>query len=346
MSETENRSEKAPLSITDVFADADNNIWDWVGMQAPGIEAMADLLSRHLDTPIEEVRASMGRVYAQAGCMDFKELVQFMDIVLDKVVLRTMEGYKDPLAGAIQAAIELTGLVQATHKKFTSVRERNFKLYPHIPEVFKALHENRVNIHILTDAPVHKAITRIKMMGLEPYVKTMFAQPRLKFDSNLHFKENGNNDKYAHIHRILSQIVDHIPEHYEPELKTMGHYDVPFKVVVLHDQKKPKIELAGLIKTTRERIADFAATWGDSSKSDMGLAANNGCVGFFSEYGKVTPENAKVFDLYGNPKGPSRDMDSDDPVIKGIREAMGDKLVRIKDPIQILDHLGIERPKI
>ncbi len=344
MNEIETRLTTPPLPITDLFTDLDNNVWDWVGMQAPGIEAMAGLLSRRLDTSIEEIRASMGRVYGMAGCMDFKELVQFMDVVLDKVVVKTIQGYEDPLAGAIQAALELTSLVQATHKKFTSVREKNFRLFPHIPEVFKALHERHVNIHAVTDAPVHKAISRIKMMGLEHYVKTMFAQPRLRFNSKLHFKDNGKNEKYAYIHKILAQIADNIPEHYEPELVNMGHYDVPFKVVELPNHKKPNIELAGLINTTREKIAESAATWGDSSKSDMGLAANNGCVGFFSEYGNISPENAKILDLYGNPKGPSRNMDSDEPVIKGIREKMGDRLIRIQDPIQILDHLGIPRP--
>lgn len=331
------------LKIEDLFADADNNIWDWVGMHVPGAEAMAELLSRRLGMPIEEIRASMGRVYAMAGSLEFKELVQFMDVVLDKVIVESVGKYEDPLAGAIQAAIELTGLVQATHHRYTSVREENFKLYPGIEELFKVLHANRVRIHIVTDAPIHKAVSRIKQKKLEPYITTMFAQPRLKLQSHLHFKEDPANAKYALINRMLAQVVDHIPEHYEPERNTMGHYDVPFPVVVLEDQKKPNIELAGLINSSREKIERTAAVWGDSVNSDMKLAVNNGCMGFFSVYGKTLPEQTKILDLYGNPKAPTRDIDSDDPKIRSIRESLGNRLIRLNQPIEMLDHLGLSR---
>ncbi|MBI5421524.1 hypothetical protein HZA44_00100, partial [Candidatus Peregrinibacteria bacterium] len=249
----------------------------------------------------------------------------------------------DPMAGAIQAAVELTSLVQAAHHKYTSVREENFKLYPDIQELFKILHKSRVKIHIVTDAPIHKAISRIKQMGLEPYIKTLFAQPRVRLQSNLHFKEDPANEKYAHINAMLAQVVDHIPEHYEPELNTMGHYHVPFEVVELRDQKKPNIELARLINSTREKIERTAAVWGDSVNSDARLGLNNNCPVFFSEYGKVTPEQSRVLDLYGNPKAPTRDIDSDDPMIKSVREALGPKLIRLKQPMDMLPHLGLSR---
>jgi len=343
MPETEKKLEKPTLKIEDLFADADNNIWDWVGMHAPGAEAMADLLSRRLEVSVEEIRASMGRVYGMAGCMEFKELVQFMDVVLDKVVAKSIEKSDNPLEGAIQGAVELLGLVQAAHKKYTAVREENFKLYPGIEELFKVLHANRVKIHIVTDAPIHKAISRIKQKGLEPYITTLFAQPRFKLQSHLHFNGNGLDEKYAHIHKALAKVVDNLSEHYEPELHNMGHYEVPFKVKELNDQRKPNIELADLIGSTREKIGRTAAVWGDSVNSDMALAANNDCAAFFSAYGKVRPEHSKILDLYGNPKGPSRDIDSEDPKTAAIREKLGERLIRLDAPIEMLKHLGFYR---
>lgn len=343
MPETEKRIVKPVLEITDLFADADNNIWDWVGMHIPGAEAMADLLSRRLKVPVEEIRASMGRVYAMVGSMEFKELVQYMDVVLEKVVAENVMKYEDPLLGAVHASLELTGLVQATHQKYTSVREEHFRLYPDIEELFKILKINRVKIHIVTDAPIHKAISRIKQMKLEPYITTLFAQPRVKLHPQLHFKEDGTNEKYAHILKALAETSEHIPDHYESERDTMGHYDVPFKAVELKDQKKPNIELAGLIDSTRESIGRRAAVWGDSPASDMGLAAANGCAGFFSDYGKVLPEHSRILGLYRNPKGRNHDMDSDDPKITAIREALGNRLIRLNKPIEMLTHLGMSR---
>jgi len=333
---------KKKFEITDLVIDADQTLWDWVAMHAPGIEAMANLLSRRLEIPIDEIRASMGRVYKRVAAMDFDGLIQNMDVVIDRVVLRTMQGYQDPNVGAYRVFLESMSLLKAVEEEYQAVRKQSLKLYPNVREVFEALH-TRVKIHVLTDAPADKAVSRIKRLELEKYVASLFGQPNFKLIPEL---LNDNTEASKYIQHLQHQIGDHAPEHQEDERKRRGFYQVPFRKVELYDQRKPNVDLARLLSKTREEVSRCVGVWGDSPMSDMGLAANNDCVGFFATYGKPSQEHIDILNRFGNPKGVNREMDSDDPKISAIREKLGDRLIKIQDPIEILDHLGMARPEV
>lgn len=334
-------NEKEKLPITDLVVDADQTLWDWVAMHAPGIEAMASLLSRRLEIPIEEIRASMGKVYKRVAAMDFDGLLQNMDVVIDRLVLRIMKGYQDPNVGAYRVALEYMSLLKAVEEEYQAVRKQSLKLYPNVRELFEVLH-TRVNIHVLTDAPADKAVSRIKRLEIEKYITSLFGQPNFKLIPD---PSDDSSEASRYIQHLQLQVRDHVPEHQEDERRRRGFYQVPFRKVELYDQKKPNVDLARLLNKTREEVSQCVAVWGDSPKSDMGLAANNGCRGFFATYGESAPEHVAILNLYGNPKGVNRDINSNDLEIRKIRERMGDKLIKVGDPIEILDHLNIPRPE-
>jgi FMN phosphatase YigB (HAD superfamily) len=325
-----------PTKITDLVVDADNTLWDWVAMHAPGMEAMAELLSRRLQIKIEEVRASMARVYKMVAALDFDGLVQNMDVVYKGVIDKNLKSYGDSAAAAWAGAQEFNKLAGAVKDEYQFVRKQNLRLYPGVRELFEVLN-TRVRIHILTDAPADKAISRIKQLGIEKYLTSLFGQPEL----NPSLSDGGGGDES--FKNVQRQVNGHVVDHQHEERVRRGDYSVPFNRIDLYGQRKPKVDLARLLNKTRDEVAQCVAVWGDSPKADMGLAANNNCLGFFAAYGQPSQEHIDILNRFGNPKGVNRDIDSDDPEITKIREVLGNRLIKIQDPIEILGHLGVEQ---
>jgi len=71
-----------PNKIDTVVWDADNTLWDWIGMHLTGMRSMAKKISEITGIPESEVKESMKRVYDAADSLDYKPLVQEMDVVL------------------------------------------------------------------------------------------------------------------------------------------------------------------------------------------------------------------------------------------------------------------------
>jgi phosphoglycolate phosphatase-like HAD superfamily hydrolase len=333
----ENGVALAPGEITDIYFDLDNTLWDWVAMHAPGIAAMADLLTRCLQVPRDQVLKSMAHVYKKFSTLDFDEMIQHNPLVI-RHILNISRGYKDPEAGIVHAAMEMLQLVLATYEEYNHAGKRKLELYPNVLVGLKALKDSGIKLHALTAAPKNKAVGRMKRMGIEPFFSTIMAAD----ESMLRAKYKGKDGDYERIEEILASVMSNVSSHQADERNRRGHNSTTMEVVPLMDQLKP-LDLATVTRKTRDQLKHCLVV-GDSPKSDMGTAALSGSYGVFAEYGSPKPEDLKNLISVGNPKGVDRNINSEDAEILSIRKSLGNRMFSIKEFIELLDILSIPRP--
>ena len=305
-----------------ITKDIDNHLYNFPRAHGAGMEAMAYLLSRVLIVPIQAIKTSMGRVYSEARTFDFKELVENMDIVIQKIVNDAMKGHKDRNKGALYVSKNMIQIVLAAKKVYQEAMKRYLKPYKGVPEMMEAIRASQRKIIGLTDAPKEKTITRLGALGLTKYFGGLYAQPSPRLDS-----------------------PNHVSVHCEGVLRSIGYYNTDFPVIEMHDQRKPNIDLASLYEMSQQEVTDTVVMCGDNPKSDMQLAVNNNCVGIYSAYGQLTEEEKASLRSFGQKESTeNRNLDSGDEAVKKLQEDTRNRIYTVTHPIQILDLLGIERP--
>jgi len=366
-----------------VAKDIDNHLYSFTYVHGKGMDAMAHLLHRVLNVPIEKVKASMGRVYNdQVGTFDFKELVENMDIVVEQIVNNVMRGFKDKNKGALYVSKNMVAIVNAAKRVYQKTVAKHLKPYLGVPEMMQGIKDSGRKIFGLTDAPKVKTITRLRALKLIKYFDRLYAQPTPKLNpykqllakSQKILKEAGYYDSpqpdikqmlkqgkltdqnLAELLSILQAVYkinsnppkeasDHITVQCEAVLEEMGHYETDCDVIAMQDQRKPNIDLSDLFGMTRKQVTDSVVMCGDNPKSDMQLAVNNRCVGFYSQYGQLSPEEKATLMSFGQKESTeNRNLDSGDDVVRGLKRDTRNRIYVVQYPIQILDLLGIERP--
>jgi len=297
--------------IDTVVWDADNTLWDWIKMHLEGMRAMSQKISHITGASEAEVRASMARVYGQAGSFDYKPLVQEMDIV-------------EEWAAGIQPEREkirrVIDLAFAVHTAYTQSRNRTFSMYPGTVDVLDQLDKAGVSNVIVSDAPASKIIRRVKHFGIEKYFRSIHGRPDALADEERQGGEE--NLKY-----------------YENTRREDGFYDTDVPVDVMHNQKKPNIYLFELLKKTTDEVADTVAVVGDNFDKDMGTANNNDCYGLFARYGAADVDSVSGLYAFAPPTVVTRNatgVDLSKETLAVIHE-MGDKLKIVDDVREVLE---------
>lgn len=205
---------------TVITKDIDNHLYSFTEVHGRGMDAMAHLLHRVLNKPIDEVKASMGRVYNTVGTFDFKELVENMDIVIEQIVHDMMKGYKDRNKGALHVSKNMVAIVNAAKRVYQKTVAKHLRPYHGVPEMMQGIvKDDRRKIIGLTDAPKVKTITRLRALKLLKFFKHLYAQPTPKLNpykkvaleckvilDNLGLKADGNPAN------LMDQIMEIISE--------------------------------------------------------------------------------------------------------------------------------------
>lgn len=338
-----------------IATDADNNLWDWVRPHALSKREMATKISFCTGIPYEEVVSSMKRVYTAADTLDYPKLVESMDVIQELIAKHAekhldadpKQTYRIRLAYATH---EMVDLVDAARRASESIKEREFKLYPGIIEVFQSIVRNKIQIVILTNAPAERTIRRIKQFKLQDLIVQMFGlrQGQLQFDEKVTFEANEKGLKPYH--DAIKEVIPYLGNNTHTTEISLGMYRPPYELIIMNDkEKKPDIDLARRFDMSEEEVKNQVAVWGDNPNSDMKLAVKNNCTGFYSDYGQtVDPEIRALLKEFASAKVVKRNLSPGEKAFKELREKhkkCRSKLIKLFHPIQILDKLGIRRPE-
>ncbi len=278
-------------AITDLVLDLDNTLWDWVGMHIPALEAMAWFVSDQAGVPLEIVKASMAKVYRQAGTHEYTPLVQNMDILA-------------PLLETKAGVMKLIGIVLGAQETYDAHREKNLALYDGVPDVLNEIHGMGVRMHVISDAPKYKALSRIKLTGIEQFFTSLHAKP--------------------------DPCESELPE-YVAAKQAAGQFQVPFPVGEVPNGK-PDIDLGGLLGIPPDDVKNSVAVIGDSLPKDMGLARRNNCLGILASYGNPTAEQVEHLLRFGTRDSERlKHMPLSNELVRLIQETRIHVLERVRD---------------
>lgn len=153
-----------------LVTDLDNTLYDWVSSFVPAFYAMVEeaaaILGVGLETLLDELRA----VHRRHGSSEHP------------FSLMETDSAKDKLRAASQA--EARELLDEAFHRFNSVRKRTLGLYDGVIETLEAVTQAGVPIVAYTDARIPNSLYRVKRLGLDQFVKHLYA-PAARFPSDL-----------------------------------------------------------------------------------------------------------------------------------------------------------------
>jgi len=361
-------------NIKYLVTDADNNLWDWVTMHAQGMHAMAARLCTITGIAYEDIQESMKRVYMAAGTLDYSKLVESMDIIQalarDKAesVIYYDDDKKTEMVRAIVQSFIISDLLSAARKEYDAHKKETFKLYPGIGDVFRLVTEKRIQIIILTDAPHHKTIDRLKKFGLDKYVTKLFGQVQRP----LRFKEEVTHCKGQEYLKAyfdaIKESVPHQTDYSDKALVSSGALRVPFEYVVMQEkERKPYINLAKRLGLDPKQVSEEVAVWGDNAEKDGGLATGidikqekkahdcESAAYIYSGYGQIPHVRiAELLNRFGSTQEVSRNLGAGDDALEKLInlqeyfiqqqiQKIRTQIVKVKHSHQVLDLLSINR---
>lgn len=226
--------------ITNIVWDGDNTLWPWVSYAAPAYEAMCQILAQESGKTEDEVADAMRTIYAEAGTMEYANLIQDLDT----------KGFFDGMPKYNQH-----DMVDKVQKAFATIRSKKLKLYDGIKDVVETTHQHNIQNIMLTDAPEYQAQMRLKRSKLFQYIKDIFAMqsPELK-DMHPKFKERQERGDYniefgsravstEKPHTNLEEILNMTREQIRRHVVVIG--DNPNKDMALVDTYECRGILAG-----------------------------------------------------------------------------------------------------
>lgn len=152
-------------------------------------------------------------------------------------------------------------LVEIGKSIFKKVRNQYEPSYKGIPDILRALNDNGIKSFVFSNAPIYQVLRRIKRTQLGHHFKQIL----------------GLRDEIAEVFPKLVKVQT-----------ALGQYNGKYEWRVV-ETPKPHANLAEILGVSTEFVQNHVAFVGDSYTSDMGLAAQNGCVGFHALYGSVDP---------------------------------------------------------
>jgi len=206
---------------------------------------------------------------------------------------------------------ELVEIGKSIYKK---VRDQYKPSYEGIPHVLKALNENGVKCFVFSNAPIYQVLRRIKRTQL------------------------------GHNFKLILGLRDEIAEVFPKLVKVqtaLGQYSGKYEWRVV-ETPKPNANLAEMLGITPEEVQNNVAFVGDSYKSDMGLAAANGCVGFHALYGSVDPWIKHRLRRFSTERMEAQFHQNGDSKREIAKKT---SIYELNRPSDLLKYLGIIKPK-
>ncbi|MFC1749816.1 HAD family hydrolase [Pseudomonadota bacterium] len=293
-----------PLESLDqitLLTDLDNTIWPWLAFACKSYPAIAQEISDQTGVPLEKIKKGMRHHYTVAGTLEDAGLIA---------------GLKEQ---GIFSGIKLDEeeLIREAQQIFQDYRNEYLQLYKGIAEMLDIITKNRVRILGLTDAPPFHAKMRARKLGLERWIKTLFALKPIKDP-------------------VLSDTV--------LLREARGLYDTPFTVIPV-DEEKPDTDLPKVLGISGEDPSDIRRytencvyVLGDSVPKDMMTAHQNGAHGILADWGKAPEEQiAPMREI-----APESITAKNTPTKIKIQEVeMNPKIVKAATPQEVIKIMGL-----
>jgi FMN phosphatase YigB (HAD superfamily) len=190
-----------------VVFDVDNTLYDYVDFFAPSFRALERTLSRAEGIPEGEIRRSASVVYRTAGSLDYKFLIQNMDLFQAK------------------SAQEQTKLIRLARRSFARQRTR-LRLYDGIRELLIGAKSQGFKNVCVTNAPFYQVHGRLRRLRLLPFIDGLVAWK----GHTIHAGGLEHVLKYQRCLRELGrlQLFHALPRHHLKPSAT------PFEIVARH----------------------------------------------------------------------------------------------------------------
>ena len=163
------RAEKTgPISL--LVTDLDNTLYDWIGFFVPAFYAMAEAAAERLDIDIDLLLNDLRAVHQRHGSAEHPFALLETDVV--QSVLKDV------------SFLERRAHFDEAFHRFNSVRKHTLQLYEGVAETLKFITETGVPVVAYTDARIPNSLFRIKRLGLEAYIRFLYA-PDQKFPGEI-----------------------------------------------------------------------------------------------------------------------------------------------------------------
>lgn len=242
------------MAIRLVVTDMDNTLYSWIDYVVPAVEAMVDAVVRATSLSRVRVVQSLKAVYTKYESNEYPFALQESSLFqefpdfgsFDKLVI-------DPARAA-----------------FSEARRKYLKPYKGVTETLGALKERRIPVVALTDAPRNPAEQRVRRLGFDVLLTSMYTMPGFTFPAG--------PDGAALV----------APDILQKEEK--GAYKPACPVVELpRDHEKPNAAGLRKILQTYGMQPHEVLVVGDSVKKDIAIAKEVGCHDAWAEYGTYVP---------------------------------------------------------
>jgi FMN phosphatase YigB (HAD superfamily) len=164
--------------FTVLILDVDNTLYDFVDYYAPSFRSMIGALALETGVAESDIKRSARAVYRRAGCLEYKFLIQNMDIFQN-----------------CQKEEQLR-LIRVARRSFRGVKRARFQLYDGVRELLIVARKHGCKCVCVSNAPIAGVYGRLRELKLLTYVNGLLAWQG--YDLNGAFLE----------HRLETQRVD------------------------------------------------------------------------------------------------------------------------------------------
>ncbi|MBL8956074.1 MAG: HAD family hydrolase [Myxococcaceae bacterium] len=250
-----------------VVTDMDGTLYSWIDYIVPAVEAMVDAICVATQFPRIKVVQSLKSVYSKYESNEYPFALQESSIYAEF-----------PDFGSFDKLV-----IDPARWAFGEARRKYMRPFEHVLPTLKALHERKLPVVALTDAPRNPAEQRVKRMGLDVYLAGLYTLPGFQFPAN------DQGDKLVAKDILLKE--------------ERGEYRAACPVVELpRDAEKPSTK--GLLAICEKYGVDPKETVvvGDSLKKDIAMARAVGAIDCWAEYGTyVSQEYRERLDIISAP---------------------------------------------
>lgn len=247
-----------------VATDADGTLWQFWWYFAPAMRKIIPVLAERLGLSMDQVSTDIGTVMDKYGTHEFPWALELTDF--RKTWKGTAQQFREQIAEPFWAALD-------------HFRLAYLELMRDVPETLSALSQRGIKLVILSDAPMHMALSRAHQMQVGGYVDAIYALDTPE--------------------PALSEFVD--PFDIELGRERVSRFmSTPINIrrVVL-DRKFEKPHPHGLQQILTDYAVDPLAVRfvGDNRGKDGGVAAALGVPYISADYGTyLSPEDRKIIE--------------------------------------------------
>ncbi|MDD5556185.1 MAG: HAD family hydrolase [bacterium] len=237
-----------------VITDADNTLYSWVEYIVPSLEAMVETLCRITKFDRDAIVASMKKVFSRHGTNEYAFVLQEAEI-FEEMRRRDFNWF--------QASV-----VNPARFSFHRARKANLRAYPGVHRALQVLCSHGIRVIALSDAPAFPAEQRIKHLGLDKFLRALYALKSYGVPRRGEIDEGIINRMRLNYYRSRIARVVELPLSFE----------------------KPSTRGVRRILEEERLRPDRVVLIGDSLKKDVRIARETGIHDVWARYGMDLPE--------------------------------------------------------